>query len=173
MGTSWPVIELVMIELLAAHHLAVEHGPRQGVIRGGVRATLGPARAGRPVHHDPDRFGDGTHDLLGGRVAQVDPAGRVGDEDGLGHHVDDLPQAGQPVLGLRPGRLLLHQVLGPHVGRDGAQDDPDALPELVQEGDLDVAEILDRCELDHGPRLVLEQDGEEDDGSGRRAAERR
>ncbi len=44
--------------------------------------------------------------------------------------------------------------------------------ELVEEREVDLAEILDRRELDDRPSLVLEQDRQEDDRSRRRAAER-
>ena len=98
----------------------------------------------RAVRLERHGLGHGTHDLRGRGIAQVDPAGRVRDEDRLGHDVDDLAEAGQAVLGLGAGRLLLDEVLGPHVGRDRAQDDADALGQLVEEREVDLAELLDR-----------------------------
>ena len=160
-------------ELLAADDLAVEDGSGQRVIRRQVRRPVDAPGAECRVGLERHRLRHHAHDLGGRGVAQVDATVRIRDEDRLGHDVDDLPQAGQPVLRLGPGGLLLDEVLGPHVRGDRAQDDPDALGQLVEEREVDLAEILDRRELDDGPRLVLEQDRQEDDRSRRRAAERR
>ena len=73
-------------------------------------------------------------------------------------------QLALPRLQLRRQRLgLLQQLLGPHRRRDRVQDDADAFGELVQERQVDVAEAVERGELDDGLDFPFEQDRQDDD----------
>ncbi len=49
---------------------------------------------------EADSFGDRAHDVGGRGVAEVDLSARVGDQDGLGHDVDDLAETGETRFGL-------------------------------------------------------------------------
>ena len=69
-----------------------------------------------------------------------------------------------PGLQLDGERLrLLQQLLGPHRRGDGVEDDADAFGELVEEGQVDVAEAVERGQLDHRLDLAFEQHRQHDD----------
>src|SRR5262249_37742065 len=68
------------------------------------------------------------------------------------------------------GRLL-EQLLGARAGRDGVEHDADRLGELVEEGEVDVAEAIERGELDDRLDLALEDDRQHDDVDGLGLAE--
>ena len=79
-----------------------------------------------------------------------------------------------PGLQLRRQRLrLLQQLLGAHRRDDRVEHDADALGELIEEREVDLAEPLERRELDDGLDLALEQDRQHDDVHRRRLAEAR
>ena len=65
------------------------------------------------------------------------------------------------LLGQRLG--LLQQLLGAHVGLDGVEHDADGLGELVQEGQVGVAEAVEGGQLDDRLHLALEDDRQHDD----------
>ena len=50
---------------------------------------------------------------------------------------------------------LLEQLLGAHVGGDGVEHDADRLGELIEERQVDVAEAVERRQLDDGLDLAL------------------
>ena len=58
---------------------------------------------------------------------------------------------------------LLQQRLGPHVGRDRVEHDGDRLGELVEQGEVDVLEAVERGQLDDRLDLALEDDRQDDD----------
>ena len=66
---------------------------------------------------------------------------------------------------------LLQQLLGPHVGGDRVEHDADALGQLVEEGQVDVAEAVERGQLDDRLDLALEQHRQDDDVERRGLAE--
>ena len=76
----------------------------------------------------------------------------------LGQQLRLFLQLGVGLLQLLGQRLaLLQQLLGPHGGRDGVQHDADALRELIEERQVDVAELLERGQLDHRLDFAFEQ----------------
>ena len=68
---------------------------------------------------------------------------------------------------------LLQQLFGPHGRRDGVQHDADALRELIEERQVDVAELLERGQLDHRLHFAFEQHRQHDDAERRRLAQAR
>ena len=105
-------------EPLAADDLAVEDRPRERLLFWRTRGAVEEADDGHGLVRRRDhRRRDAAHDLGGGGVAEVDLARRIGEEDGLGHDVDDLAQPREAGLRLGPSGLLLDQLLGPHVAR--------------------------------------------------------
>ena len=61
---------------------------------------------------------------------------------------------------------LLEQLLGAHRGHDRVEHDADGLDDLLEEHLVDVAERMERRQLDHAEHLLLEHDGEHDDVAG-------
>ncbi|ABS26438.1 hypothetical protein Anae109_2236 [Anaeromyxobacter sp. Fw109-5] len=70
-------------------------------------------------------------------------------------------------LGVGPLQLL-QELLGPHARADHVEDDADVLHELIEEGQVVRAELLERGELDHRLRLALEQHRQDHHGARRR-----
>ena len=66
---------------------------------------------------------------------------------------------------------LLEQVFRPHVGRDRVEHDADAFGELLEQRLMRRAELLERCQLEHGLHLTFEQHRQHDDAARRRAAQ--
>src|SRR3712207_4958642 len=80
-------------------------------------------------------------------------------------------QLGRLVLQLRGQPLgLREQLLCAPAGLDGREGDADRGDQALQEGQVQRRERRGRAELDHAQRLALEQDGEDDDRSGRGGA---
>ena len=61
---------------------------------------------------------------------------------------------------LGEGLALLEQLLGPHIGGDRVEHDADALGELLEEGQADLVELVERGQLEHRLGFALEQNGE-------------
>ena len=92
----------------------------------------------------------------------------------------DLEQLGAllellaPLLELDVRALeLLEQLLGAHARADEVERDADAEHELLEEGELDRRELVERAELDHAAHLALEEHREDGDVARRRLAEAR
>ena len=66
---------------------------------------------------------------------------------------------------------LLQQLLGPHGGRDGVQHDAHALRELIEERQVNVAELVEGGQLDDRLHFAFEQHRQHDDAE-RRASPR-
>ena len=80
----------------------------------------------------------------------------------------------QPLVGLGELLLLLAELVGErlglleqglraHVGGDGVEHDADGLGELLEEGQVDLAEAVEGGQLDDGLDLTLEEHREDDD----------
>ena len=66
---------------------------------------------------------------------------------------------------------LAEQGLGTGVGDDGVDGDADGVHELVDEGQVDLAEAAERGQFDDAEQLVLEEDRDDDDAGRGRLAE--
>ena len=66
---------------------------------------------------------------------------------------------------------LLEQFFSPHVRLDRVDHDTDRFGQLIEEGEVDLAERLERCQLDHGLDLAFEQHRQDDNVGRRRFAE--
>ena len=83
-------------------------------------------------------------------------------------------QLGLPGLQFRCQRLrLFEQLFCPHRRSDRVQHDADDLGELIEERDMNVAELVEGCQFDDGFYLAFEQDGQNDHVHRRRLAQRR
>ena len=61
------------------------------------------------------------------------------------------------------GLGLLQQLFRSHRGRDCVQHDAHNLGKLIEERNVNVAESMERCELDHSLHLPLKQHWQHDD----------
>ena len=68
---------------------------------------------------------------------------------------------------------MLEQFFGPHRGSDRIQHDADDFRELLEESDVDIAEPVERSQLEHCLDLAFEQHRQDDDIDGRRLAQGR
>ena len=66
---------------------------------------------------------------------------------------------------------LLQQLLGPHGRGDGVQHDADGLRELIEERQVNIAELAERRQLDGGLHVAFKQHRQHHDADRRRAAQ--
>ncbi len=90
----------------------------------------------------------------------------------LGQQVRLFFQLGVGLLQLLGQRLaLLEQLLGPHGGGDGIQYDADALRQLIEERQVNIAEVAERRQFQHRFRFAFEQNGKHHDAERRALAQ--
>ena len=58
---------------------------------------------------------------------------------------------------------LLQQLFRSHGGGDGVEHDTHRFGELIEEGEVDIAELVEGCKLDNGFNLSFEHHGQDDD----------
>ena len=58
---------------------------------------------------------------------------------------------------------LLQQLFRSHGGGDGVEHDTHRFGELIEEGEVDIAELVEGCKLDNGFNLSFEEHREDDD----------